>query len=79
MDHYQEITRYLDNAREILSTKANRRDGLDAQQKRCWRWSPNLHLGVIKKRSADFCRSLCISISAFLRASKSQMIPGISL
>jgi len=24
MDHYQEITRYLDNAREILSTKANK-------------------------------------------------------
>lgn len=24
MDHYQEITRYLDNAREILSTKAQK-------------------------------------------------------
>jgi hypothetical protein len=24
MNHYQEITRYLDNAREILSTKANK-------------------------------------------------------
>lgn len=24
MDNYQEITRYLDNAREILSTKANK-------------------------------------------------------
>lgn len=53
MDHYQEITRYLDNAREILSTKANRRDGLDAQQKRCWPWSPDLHSSVTKKRSAD--------------------------